>query len=458
MTVPVAYPCKNARKVVEELKGSAIFGTVDLYKGYFQLKVSEGTSELLAVVTPDGLYLPTTAPFGPKQVPAAFQSRISEQVLCELEGKGMSSYIDDICLHAKTPDEFLSNLKKLLDRLREFDLRLNGAKCTLGGDEVDFLGMTVDGQGVRHMEERKAAMADLCPPRNRKQLRSFLGMAGYFCSHIPNFARKTKPLTSLTSQAVGDKEAGFRSLWGERQATAFSAIKQDMVDVKMLKFVDYLQKIRIRTDASVDGCGAVMYQVVDGIEQPVAYLSKTFTDTERRWSTIEQETFAVYYAITLWQDYLLGHQFEVETDHRNILWLYKSNAPKILRWRLYGCKSTISVSNMWRGGTMLLPTGSAGSGTLLNLHWKRVLRWLVWQLHSQVAQTPYWHLWRSPGVRILFQIQRPCVLFRLSTMMWLVIGMLGPLRSICWLKAMAIMSTCVITPTILSHIARCVRN
>lgn len=334
MTVPVAYPCKNARKVVEELKGSSIFGTVDLYKGYFQLKVSEETSELLAVVTPDGLYKPSTAPFGPKQVPAAFQRRISEQVLQELEGRGMSSYIDDICLHASTPDEFLSNLKKLLDRLREFDLRLNGAKCILGGDEVDFLGMTVDGQGVRHMDKRKAAMANLCPPRNRKQLRSFLGMAGYFRSHISNFARKTKPLTLLTSQAAGDKEAGFRPLWGEAQAAAFSEIKQDMLDVKMLKFLDYSKKISIRTDASIDGCGAVMFQLVDGIERPVAYLSKTFTDAERRWSTIEQETFAVYYAITSWQDYLLGHMFEVETDHRNILWLYKSSAPKILRWRL----------------------------------------------------------------------------------------------------------------------------
>ena len=66
----------------------------------------------------------------------------------------------------------------------------------------------------------------------------------------------------------------------------------------------------------------------------MAYLSKTFSETERRWSTIEQETYAVYWAITSWESYLLGHQFEVQTDHKNILWLYKSPVPKLLRWRL----------------------------------------------------------------------------------------------------------------------------
>ena len=191
--------------------------------------------------------------------------------------------------------------------------------------------MKVDGKGVQHTENRKEAVKNLESPKTKKQLKSFLGMAGYFRSHIPNFARRAKVLTTLTKKDSPDKLVG---VWGEQEQKAFQLIKQAMVDVEVLKFLDYSQPICMRTDASTDGCGAMLYQIIDGKEQPVAYLSKTFSAAERRWSTIEQETYAVYWAITSWDPYLLGQQFEVQTDHKNILWLYKSEAPKILRWRL----------------------------------------------------------------------------------------------------------------------------
>ena len=327
MTVPEAFPCKNAKKVIERLQGSRFFGICDLYKGFYQLPLTPDTSELLGVVTPDGLFQPLCAPFGPKQVPAAFQKRVSEEVLPGLEGNGLESYIDDLCLHSRTFEEFLQNLRELLSRLQKFDLRLNGMKCKLGGSSVDFLGMNVDGDGVRHQESRKQGVKDIQAPKNRKQLKSFLGMGGYFRNHISNFARKVKPLTKLTG-----KDAKWA--WGDDQQRAFEDIKTAMVNVDLLSFIDYSKRVFIRTDASTDGCGAMMFQIQDDIEKPVAYLSKTFNSTERRWSTIEQETYAVYWAITSWESYLLGQHFEVQTDHKNILWLYKSGVPKILRWRL----------------------------------------------------------------------------------------------------------------------------
>ena len=107
-------------------------------------------------------------------------------------------------------------------------------------------------------------------------------------------------LTSLTKKDSPDKLVG---VWGEPEQKAFDLIKQAMVDVEVLKFLDYNQPICIRTDASTDGCGAMLYQNIGGQEQPVAYLSKTFSTAERRWSTIEQETYAVYWAITSWDSY-----------------------------------------------------------------------------------------------------------------------------------------------------------
>ena len=122
--------------------------------------------------------------------------------------------------------------------------------------------------------------------------------------------------------------------WGEVEQSAFDAIKAAMLTAPMLYHLDYDLPIRIRTDASTIGIGAVLFQVIDGVEKPVAYLSKAFNETERKWSTIEQETFAVVYAAIQWEHMLLGHPWVLETDHKNILWLEKATAPKLVRLRL----------------------------------------------------------------------------------------------------------------------------
>ena len=229
---------------------------------------------------------------------------------------------------------------------------------SIGGDDVEFLGMSVDGRGVKHLDRRKQAIASMSVPKNRKQLQSFLGVCGYFRGHIPNFARKVKPLTALNRDGIASN-ATFQASWSSDQQVAFDAIIKDILNVEMLTFLDYDEPILIRTDASVDGCGAVMYQIIGGVERPVAYLSKTFSPTERRYSTIEQETYAVFWAITTWSDYLLGQQFTVETDHKNILWLYRSVAPKILRWRLR-LQEFDSRFLMCQVAIMSLPMGSVG--------------------------------------------------------------------------------------------------
>src|SRR5690606_29049629 len=78
----------------------------------------------------------------------------------------------------------------------------------------------------------------------------------------------------------------------------------------------------------------MLLQKEDGGEMPICFISKAFSETERNWSTIEQEAFAVYHCVVHLQHYLLGHPFVIETDHRNLLFLDKATAPKVVRWRL----------------------------------------------------------------------------------------------------------------------------
>jgi hypothetical protein len=102
--------------------------------------------------------------------------------------------------------------------------------------------------------------------------------------------------------------------WQEQHQQAFEAAKAAIAGAKLLSYLDYSIPIRLRTDACDIGAGAMLYQVVDGQDRPVSFMSHSFSASERRWSTFEQEAFAVVKAITHWDSLLLGHPFVVETD------------------------------------------------------------------------------------------------------------------------------------------------
>jgi hypothetical protein len=179
--------------------------------------------------------------------------------------------------------------------------------------EVDYLGHVVSGQGIALSQARKQGVAGLKAPTSVAKLRSFLGLANYFRPFVDNFAVMAKPLARLCSPKV-------RFEWGVQQDRAFRALKQAIVDAPVLAYLNYSREVILRTDASIEGVGAVLLQRDGGgAERPVCYVSRAFTPTQSRWSTLEQEAFAVYFAVTTLSHYLQGTPFVVETDHRNLL-------------------------------------------------------------------------------------------------------------------------------------------
>jgi transposase InsO family protein len=325
-----AYPCKDTREVTAKLKGAVWLGKCDLYKGYNQVRLDEAAQELLAVRTLQGLYLPTTLPFGPLSGPSEFQSRVTH-LLGELEGNGVVSYIDDLAVYSDNFAGYLQRLRALFEKLDSVDLRLNGNKCEFGVKEMEFLGHTVNKDGVRHTAKRIEAVLNLPLPENRSQLRSFLGCANFFRDSVPHLSDHTHLLSKLAGP-VG-KGPFKKNEWTEEHTKAFEQAKQAIGNAKMLSYLDYSKPIFCRTDASDVGAGGMLYQKKDGRDLPVAFFSRTFTATERRWSVFEKETYALTAAILQWESLLLGHHFVAEVDHRNCLWLEKSENPKVQRWR-----------------------------------------------------------------------------------------------------------------------------
>ncbi len=320
------FPLQHTKAVLERMAGMRVFGTLDLRSGFHQIPLAPEAQPLTAFATSFGLFEFTRVQFGLKNGPAYFQ-RAMTMALAGLVGAVCEVFVDDIIVYARDLDGFVANLRSVFDRIREHAMRINPTKCVLGVAQVDYLGHVVSGDGVALSDSRRQGIRDIKAPTTPAALKSFLGLAGYFRSFVRNFATLAKPLNLLTSD-----KSSFE--WTDEAGRSFEAIKQAIVEAPLLHHLDYSMPIIVRTDASLVGVGGMILQVVDGVERPVAYASRAFSPVEARWSTIEQEAFGVVFAIESFQHYLQGHEFVVECDHRNLLYLHRATAPKLIRWRL----------------------------------------------------------------------------------------------------------------------------
>ena len=327
MTVPVLYPLPNLKQIVESLAGNTFFGKMDLRRGYFQILVEESSIPLTAFVTPFGLYECVRMPFGVRNGPSHFQKCMND-AFSDLLGIFCFIYLDDIIIFGKDEDSFVTAMSKVLARLEALRLRANLEKCEFGVQSLQYLGFIISKDGLAMSEERKSAVVAMKEPSTKKQLRSFLGTCNYFRDFIPHYSVVVKPLFALTADKVP-------FVWTEDCRKVFGVVKDLIVEAPRLNFIDYSMPIFLRTDASDVGLGGVLYQLdPDGKEMIVQYISRSFNPVERNWSTIEHEVFGVYFCMLACSHHLLGHHFIVETDHKNILYLQKSQAPKIVRWML----------------------------------------------------------------------------------------------------------------------------
>jgi hypothetical protein len=214
-------------------------------------------------------------------------------------------------------------LRVLLDH----NVVLKDTKCIFGVEEVEYLGHVVSGRGVRLNDSRALGVTEMAVPKNSKEVRTFLGFCGGFRKFVKGIAMVEAPL-----HAIAHKKKDFK--WEDIHQRAFEQIKELIKKSSATFHLTYEHPIILRTDASERGVGAVLLQMVDGEEQPVVFVSKAFSDVATRWPTIEQEAYGVFYAITSLESYLLGHEFTLETDHRNLVYMDRSICPKVIRWRL----------------------------------------------------------------------------------------------------------------------------
>lgn len=324
------YPIPNITDIFDQLGRARYFSAFDLASGFHQIGLDKESRHKTAFSTPRGHFEFLRLPFGLRNAPAAFQ-RMMDFVLRDLIGKGIFVYLDDIIVVGESIEQHNANLAKLFKRLREVGLKLQPDKCEMLAPKLAYLGHLITPQGIQPNPIKLEAVRNFPVPKNRKELKQFLGLAGYYRKFVRNFSKIATPLTRLLR-----KDQDF--VFSEDCTSAFNRLRDALCsnDV-VLRVPDFSKPFILTTDASGYAIGSVLEQLDDKNQRrPVAYASRTLNDAERNYSTIEKELLAIVWSVKHFRPYLYGRKFKIRTDHQPLTWLMNLKDPssRLMRWRI----------------------------------------------------------------------------------------------------------------------------
>lgn len=336
-TICDKYPIPDCNVILSNLGTAKYFSTIDLESGFHQILMKEEDIEKTAFSVNNGKYEFLRLPFGLKNSPSIFQ-RAMDNILRDFIGKICHVYIDDIIVYSKTLEEHCKHLKLVINRLKESNMKISLEKSKFYSKEVEFLGYVV-GHNVIKTDPNKLETINNYPlPKTLRQLRSFLGMIGYYRKFIKNYAQVAKPLSKYLAGENG-KVSQYMSKkieikLDEEGIITFDRLKKLLSEQIELTQPNFNKKFILTTDASNDAVGAVLSQ--DG--KPITFISKTLSVTEKNYATNEKELYAIVWALRNLRNYLYGSSnLEIHTDHQPLTFAVSTRNPnaKIKRWRSF---------------------------------------------------------------------------------------------------------------------------
>ena len=310
VTRKFGWPMPKVEDIFSQLNGAKYFSTLDLRAGYHYIGLTTDLIPKTAFTSPFSKYEYIKVPFRLAQAPAYFQELMTG-VLKDLPFA--MAYLDDIIIYSSTPEEHLEHIKTVFEKLRHAKLSMKLSKCHFFTKEIQYLGHILGTEGIKPVPTKTEAIKAMHPPVNPKQVRAFLRLVGYYRKFIKNFAKIAKPPTMLTQMDI-------KFEWKETHHDAFIKLKEAIIQAPILRYPDTTKPYIVYTDASDDACRAQLSQIHDGTEFSVVFLSHTFTDTQRRWSTPEQEAYGIYFTVKKWNYYLQGADMIVRNDHKPLAW------------------------------------------------------------------------------------------------------------------------------------------
>lgn len=325
ITIDDKFPIPNIESLFDKLGRAQYFTTLDLAKGFHQILVDENDQPKTAFSTPQGHYEFKRMPFGLKNAPATFQ-RMINHVLREHINKICVVYLDDILIFSTSLQEHIEAINEIFRKLREFNLKVQADKCKFFAKKTEYLGHILTQEGIMPNDKKIEVIKNIKLPKTPKQIKSFLGITGYYRKFIKDYAKVAQPMTKNLKKniKINTEDTLYKN--------SFQKLKDLITSHPILRYPDFKKKFHLVTDASNYAIGAVLQQ--EG--HPLCYASRTLNNHETKYSTIEKELLAIVWATKYFRPYLYGTKFTIKTDHRPLVWLSSLKEPnaKLQRWRI----------------------------------------------------------------------------------------------------------------------------
>jgi hypothetical protein len=299
VTVKNKYPLPRIDDLFDQFKGAQVFSKIDLRSGYHQLRIKERDVPKTAFRTRYGHYEFLVMPFGLTNAPAMFMD-LMNRVFKPYLDKYVVVFIDDILIYSKSLTDHEQHLRNVLQVLRENQLYAKLSKCDFWLDRVIFLGHVVSAEGIFVDPKKIEAILKWERPTNMTEIRSFLGLAGYYRRFVEGFSAIASPMTKLTR-----KEVKFE--WSKECEQSFQELKKRLTTAPVLTLPEGQEGFIVYSDASNKGLGCVLMQK----GKVIAYASRQLKPHEVNYPVHDLELAAVVFALRIWRHYLYGAQVQI---------------------------------------------------------------------------------------------------------------------------------------------------
>lgn len=350
MTVKDRFPVPNLPAILGRMEKAAWYASIDLKSAFWQIPLSDqaipgqfATSrELTAFVFPGrGLYHFRVTPFGLCNSPAT-QCRLMHLALGHDLEPFVVIYLDDILIMAQSPGELLVRMTEVGKRLTKANLTVNLEKCKFFQKEIKFLGYFIGGGSIRADPKKVQAVVDYPQPRTAKEVRRFLGMAGYYRRLIHDFSGLTAPLSDLL------KEDGRKFKWTEEAQQAYEALKRALTSRPVVQNPDFSLEFCLQCDASDTSAAAILGQRTPNGEIVIAYWSHKWAGSEKAWGATEKEAACVLLAVRHFREYIFRSHFTIVTDAKALTHLKTikvDGSSRLARWALEMASYDVTIEH-----------------------------------------------------------------------------------------------------------------